>query len=181
MTKEIQRPQYIRDGVPDGWVPAKGLPEVLEFKEGLKGIEIGSCHGATTHYLLEMLPNSHITAIDPYEEYDQMTSRDRAHESFQQLMKEYSDRISLIRLRSDDAVDQIENESVDFIFVDGYHSNEQVEKDIRNYYPKLKSGGIMSGHDYNGWSLQTGVNEMATKYNKEVSFCEQDVWYWRKD
>lgn len=178
-----KRPQFIRDGIPDEWIPAKEVPKVLNFKEGLIGIEIGTCYGASTFHFLEMLPNSRVIAIDPYsdEGYDQMATRVPAYESFQKLMELYPNRITLIRKTSDDAVSEIEDNLIDFVFIDGFHSNEQVKKDIENYYPKLKSGGLMSGHDYNGWALQSSVNEMAEYYEKKVQFCEQDVWYFFKD
>lgn len=43
----------------------------------------------------------------------------------------------------------IANHSVDFCFVDGDHTEPVVSQDIKNYYPKVKKGGIYSGHDYN--------------------------------
>ena len=176
----VDRPQFMRDVISDTWYPAKDLPVILERKENLKGIEIGVSHGGTTHYLLESLPNSHIIGIDPYEVYSQMFDTEQSFETFKKLMKLYPDRITFIQSTSDEAVDKIEDESVDFIFVDGYHSNEQVKKDIENYYSKLKSGGLMSGHDYTGWSLQPSVDEKAADYGKTVLTCESDCWYWWK-
>jgi predicted O-methyltransferase YrrM len=179
--EDYTRPEFFGNTISSGWYPAKGIPEVLGFRSDLKGIEIGSCLGGSTHYLLSCLPNSHIIAIDPYEEYDQMSCRDKAYEMFQTVMKTFPTRLTLIRSKSDDAVNEIENETMDFIFIDGYHSNDQVRKDIENYYPKLKSGGLLCGHDYSAWSLSPAVDEMAKKYGKKVLLCEQDVWYFYKE
>ena len=41
-----------------------------------------------------------------------------------------------------------EDNSIDFVFIDADHSYEAVKKDILSYFPKLKIGGIMAGHDY---------------------------------
>lgn len=38
--------------------------------------------------------------------------------------------------------------SVDWVFIDGSHIFEHVSKDIHLWTPKLRSGGIISGHDY---------------------------------
>jgi len=45
---------------------------------------------------------------------------------------------------------QINDESLDFLFIDGDHRYNQISKDINNYYPKVKKGGIICGHDCEG-------------------------------
>ena len=47
---------------------------------------------------------------------------------------------------SEDAVDDIP-EKLDFVYIDGNHAYEYVKKDIGLYYPKLKKGGVIGGHD----------------------------------
>lgn len=42
----------------------------------------------------------------------------------------------------------IENESVDFIYVDARHDYKGTLEDLQFWWPKLKYGGIMGGHDY---------------------------------
>lgn len=37
---------------------------------------------------------------------------------------------------------------IDFVFIDSGHSEDQVRKDIETWYPKIKSGGVIAGHDY---------------------------------
>ena len=36
----------------------------------------------------------------------------------------------------------------DFVYVDGDHSYKGSKSDLRNYYPKVKRGGVIAGHDY---------------------------------
>lgn len=38
--------------------------------------------------------------------------------------------------------------SVDFAFVDGDHRPESVRADIEAWWPKVKPGGVLAGHDY---------------------------------
>jgi hypothetical protein len=37
---------------------------------------------------------------------------------------------------------------LDFIYVDANHTYQAVKDDIKLWYPKVKSGGIVMGHDY---------------------------------
>ena len=69
----------------------------------------------------------------------------------------------------------------DFIFIDGLHSYEQVLKDCKNYYSKIKTGGIFSGHDYNTIEgVNRAVNEFAFSVGKTIKQTKNDVWYWIK-
>jgi len=71
----------------------------------------------------------------------------------------------LIKSKSDIAKNQIENSSIDLLFIDGDHSYEQCKRDIENYWPKLKEGGVLLGHDYhrNYLGVIRAVNEIFTQ------------------
>lgn len=53
-----------------------------------------------------------------------------------------------IRKFSVDAAKDFEDESLDFVYIDGLHDYESASADIKAWYPKVKKGGILSGHDY---------------------------------
>ena len=38
-------------------------------------------------------------------------------------------------------------EKLDFVYIDANHSYEYVKKDMENYYPLIKKGGVLAGHD----------------------------------
>lgn len=40
------------------------------------------------------------------------------------------------------------DKSLDFVFIDGDHTYEGCKKDILAYLPKMKSGGVLAGHDF---------------------------------
>jgi len=54
-----------------------------------------------------------------------------------------------------------EDDSLDFVFIDGDHRYEFVKADIEAWLPKVKSGGILAGHDY-GWctDVRKAVHEV---------------------
>ena len=72
---------------------------------------------------------------------------------------------------------------MDFIFIDGLHTHDQVKKDLENFYPKLKKDGLFSGHDFfNIQEVREAVREFAIRKNlKTIQSTDFDVWYWWKD
>ncbi len=52
-----------------------------------------------------------------------------------------------IRARSADAAKTFDDRSLDLVFIDGDHCYAEVMQDIAAWRPKLRSGGILCGHD----------------------------------
>jgi len=42
----------------------------------------------------------------------------------------------------------IEDESLDFVYLDGDHSYKTVQQELPRFYPKVRRGGVLAGHDY---------------------------------
>ena len=50
----------------------------------------------------------------------------------------------------------VEPECADMIYIDGYaHTGQEGGETLRDWWPKLKPGGIFAGHDYSGHYPQT--------------------------
>ena len=47
-----------------------------------------------------------------------------------------------------EVVNQYEDKSLDFIFIDAAHDYDNVFADITEWHKKLKPNGIIAGHDY---------------------------------
>ena len=52
------------------------------------------------------------------------------------------------RMTSTEAASRIGNETLDWAYIDGNHSYEYVVQDLRNYWKKVRSGGLLMGDDY---------------------------------
>lgn len=170
------------------WCPAKDLPGLLLPKgiESHVGVEIGVDRGATSEYLIKNIPSLFLYGVDPYVDYQDwwgyVSWSDQAHAAMRQRLDQYKSQFKLYRVTSDDGAALFKDESLDFIFIDGIHTYEQVLLDCKHYYPKLKKGGLCAGHDF---SSVVGVGEAAKEFSasigKELLFCDQDCWYWFKD
>jgi cephalosporin hydroxylase len=58
-----------------------------------------------------------------------------------------------IKSTSEDAIHKlhelgVQNDSVDYVYIDADHSYEHVKQDIAFYSPFVRQGGTISGHDY---------------------------------
>jgi hypothetical protein len=86
-------------------------------------------------------------------------------------MKPYSDKIVVLRSFTSDAVQHISDGSLDFLYVDARHDYCGTSEDLRLYYPKMKAGGIIAGHDYlNSENLAT-VDGGPKVSNRDWSIC----------
>ena len=129
------------------------LPEF--FKEmGYKvGAEIGVLRGEFTEQICKA--GLKVYGIDPWLKYNnyRMDSREG---SYDVIYEEAKGRLApydctLIRKTSMDAVADFPNDSLDFVYIDGNHTIRYIVEDIYEWNRKVRSGGIISGHDF-GWT-----------------------------
>ena len=63
----------------------------------------------------------------------------------------------LLRMLFNDALRHFDEDSVDLLHIDGFHTYEAVSEDFANWYPKVKPGGIMLFHDVQARVQDFGV------------------------
>lgn len=176
--------------LPPGECSGQGLVDLLCDKKGpIVGVEIGCSIGDTSEWLLQSLPTLKWTGIDPYANYidwngNNLNNLQSQFEAFEKrIMARYPDRTNFLRMTSDEASDHIEDNSLDFVFIDGLHTYEQVKIDCQNFYPKVKRGGLFAGHDY---TIVDGVHQAVNEFrdsidiNIPINVTKHDVWYWIK-
>jgi len=155
-------------------------------KNDLIGIEIGSYRGESTEIFLKSNAFKILYCIDPWEPgYDLKDSAASieildAEKEFDEKFKNNSI-IKKIKQKSNDAMNLFEDNSIDFIYIDGCHQYEFVKNDLINYYQKIKQGGIISGHDYClGW---IGVKKAVDDFFKKppVKIYPDNSWIYIKE
>ncbi|MFM2009859.1 MAG: Synechococcus phage [Bacteroidota bacterium] len=169
-------------------VAGYGLLNLLPTNKQIQGIEIGVDLGDTAHALLSNRSLLTLYGVDPYVGYKDwndyelfQSQRDFCFEKMSERLATFGERFVLYKDFSDNAVDNFIDNSIDFIFIDGLHTYEQVLLDCQNYYPKLKSGGVFSFHDYQAISeVQQAITEFAASLNMNPIQSVNDMWYWIK-
>ena len=126
------------------------LTKELNFKVG---VEIGVAMGHYSEQLCIANPEMQLYSVDPwtpyraYRDYTRKIKIDGLYESAKARLAKYPN-CKMVQKFSMDALKDFEDESVDFVYIDGNHRFEFVTNDIAEWMKKLKIGGIMSGHDY---------------------------------
>lgn len=70
------------------------------------------------------------------------------------------------------------NEEVNFCFIDADHTPESVKKDIEAWWPKIKVGGTLGGHDYQWPGVRKVVNAFV-KTNQLELILGRDNQCWK--
>jgi len=152
------------------------------------GAEIGCHTGATTGRLLRLCPSLFLYAVDHWEpiveEAGGMAGRDgeKARMKFESSTRLFKNRMSVLLGNSVDMAEKVDDESLDFVFIDADHRYEAVLSDIKAWAPKVKQGGTVCGHDYNSPDfpgVAQAVRECFSENHNEVGI--DHVWYAKKD
>lgn len=145
-------------------------------------VEVGSLLGSSicylTHASIEANKNIKIYAIDTWEGEDNNSAHaqlvrslggaDGFYNKFIENMQEARIHkiVNAIRMRSVEAAKEFSNECINFCFLDAGHTYSDIHADIEAYWPKIKKGGILAGHDYHeGNDVVRAVNEFVS-YNR---------------
>lgn len=116
------------------------------------GAEIGVEQGLYSKVLFENNPGLELHLVDPwkaYEGYREHVSQEKLDE-FVEITKTrlHTYNYKIVREFSVEAAKLFKDESLDFVYIDGNHDLMHAVEDICSWYPKVKKGGIVSGHDY---------------------------------
>jgi len=154
---------------------------INENKENMVGVEIGSSYGENALDMLKNLSIKKLYLIDPYKPYEEenkvLIKHTKGYYVIKRRLEMFRDRVKIIPELSEKAVKSIQN-NLDFVYVDGNHDYKFVKKDIELYWPKLKRGGIMGGHDFLAMHLGVckAVIEFITKKHVELHGDGIDWW-----
>lgn len=164
-----------------GWFGAKHLYKavVKEFGDHSHFLEIGAWKGQSTAFLaVEIIKSKKAIRFDVVDTWQGSEEHiDSMSPAFEPILKETGtiypifeknlkpvwDYIKPIISTSEDAAKQYENNSLDFIFIDGAHDYDNVIKDLTSWYPKLKLNGIIAGDDFEWPGVQKALKKFFVK------------------
>jgi hypothetical protein len=150
-----------------GWYTIKGgllRDSMQRLKDGknLVGVEIGVYFGENSKSILDNLDIKKLYLVDPYEEglvgIKEKNAPQFIRNGAYSLLHSHSSKIEWIKKKSQDAVEDVPD-NLDFVYIDGDHSYEGAKRDIELYWPKIKEGGILAGHDFDNENVAKAVKD----------------------
>ncbi len=138
--------------------------KLLPKKTGNIGVELGVARGIFSQRMVESGYFENFFGIDVYgdthdtEEYKEALNRVGLFNNYK-----------LLRMSFDEAYDLFDDESLDFVYIDGYaHTGEEGGDTIFKWANKVKNGGVIAGDDYSTrWPL---VVEAVNEFIKQTGF-----------
>jgi predicted O-methyltransferase YrrM len=138
-------------------------------------VEVGVLRGRSLIFLAEELRklghdhDTHIVGVDmPYHEPG-------SHERLLRNIREYAPTWHPVQVLRDSVVAARDHAELDMVFIDASHDEANVRADIEAWRPKLRKGGILSGHDF-GAEQWPGVKAAVDALVGPVSL-QGSVWF----
>lgn len=133
----------------------QGLHALIQqfYKPDFKMVEVGSLEGISTLLFASCVDT--VYSVDCYDYKVPETGRIPEHdqmfiEAERMFISRTKDVPNIVKIRktSVEAAKDFEDGSLDAVYIDAEHDEENVRADIRAWRPKIKRGGILSGHDF---------------------------------
>lgn len=160
------------------------------------GAEIGVHRGDNAYDLLCRWVGQKLLLVDPYttgyspKDFASAANRDREADFAyaRKKLAPFAKRTEFMRMSSVDAAARVADESMDFVYIDGNHEYSAVVLDLTTWWPKLKDGGVLAGHDIvcpgepdGCWeeTVQPAVLKFARKHDRILYLVvEEKGWPW---
>ncbi len=138
------------------------------------GAEIGVWRGAYSEILCRSISGLKIKCVDPWLTFRRNSQR-RMEERFARTRHRlrYFD-VEIIRKPSMEAVREVLDNSLDFVYIDAMHEFEPVILDLIYWNPKVRVGGMVAGHDYSPPKWYNGVVKAVNAYTDSHEITK---WY----
>ena len=160
--------------------------EAVKFaKQYFKGKKINACEvgvyfGEHARSMNKELNIKNLYLIDPYIEYGDEKTQEHLNKA-----KETAHRTN--RKGNEVWIENISYETtlnllpLDFLYIDANHEYDAVKRDLQIYYPFVKKGGIIAGHDIQYKGVSDAVIEFCLDNNMDLHIGDRrDFWFIKK-
>jgi hypothetical protein len=149
-------------------------------------VEVGVAEGRNAQVLISSPAIKKLYLIDNWSHLDQVGDGGHPESWHSNNFKEAQERVQpwkekavFLKGMSTEMINHIPNKSLVFGYVDGDHSYNGAYNDLQNLYFKVKTGGIIAGHDY--LNMSYGVNNAVRSFIGFHKYSLTDVHITEED
>lgn len=144
--------------------------------------EIGVRDGQHAWGLFCAFPSAHLTLVDHYRAYSEpgfgwpQELQDKYYvDTFHRFFRDRH-RVTFMTRTSEQSAALFPEEFFDFVYVDAGHDYISAQADLKLWWPKIRRGGFLGGHDYDlVWpEVIQAVNEFVDYYKLSLSAANCD-------
>lgn len=184
-----------------GWSRLRDLVQsVYRPQRPFLGAEIGVSQGWTSEHLLHEFPSLCLWMIDFWDSSPIESEYAKSGDSMAKLtgieqaakMKRATDRTEfaserrrIIKADSVEAAKGVPDGWLDWCFVDGDHTLDGVRRDLTAWAPKVRTGGLLIGHDFlhprdkrGLWGVERAWREFCSAKTPELFGNEKATMCW---
>ncbi len=152
-----------------------------KFSKELVGVEVGVKEGVNAEDILKNLNMGKLYLVDIWGFFITEGVCINYENEYEKVLKKFeNDKNVIIKKQTSlDAVKEFKDNSLDFVYIDACHQYLSVKADIKAWLPKIKKGGVLSGHDYEKdvWhGTIKAVDEFIKETNYKLNTKETDWW-----
>jgi hypothetical protein len=167
------------------------LADLINSMDLKAGAELGVRHGIFAEHLLTNT-NIYLYCIDIWKQLPDYKDVANDPDNVQEMiyretlakLARYPGRYKVIRKLTTDAVLEFQDNQLDFLHIDANHSYGPALRDMQDWVPRVKTGGLITGHDYidgETHGCDFGVISAVTEFFKDkphtlYTTSERECW-----
>lgn len=165
------------------WHRGHVIADLIKKNNLINVVEVGVFNGCTAEFVLKRCPNVSYIGVDSYKHKDTvvtfmpMSLNQAKDEAFKIFCKYPS--AKLLISDSLKVAREFKDGELDLVFLDADHTYKAVKKDIAAWWPKIKKGGILAGHDFSLRHIGV-VNAVVEKFEHSVNTGQDHTWWVKK-
>jgi predicted O-methyltransferase YrrM len=140
----------------EGWFDFDDIYELALRRCGTRAAtfcEVGAYLGRSTCYMAERIRETgrdvSLHVVDTFEGDVHVGRRDLWPDFAANMARAgVLAALNVHRRTSAEAASELRDDSLDFVFVDAEHTHDAVTRDLAAWWPKVRPGGLLAGHDY---------------------------------
>ena len=143
-----------------------------------KIVEVGVFRGGYAQHINLVLPNAELHLVDLWEKVGNIPwmfkTEEEARDMYNRVQAKFTGipGVHMHKMSSQEASRLFLSDSLDWVYIDANHTYEAVSEDIDLWLPKVRPGGVISGHDYSPNPRNSNVHAYGVNRAVNEAFGE---------